>query len=92
MKLASLPVSPNDTIAQSDVRSTIGEALDQMESADREILLLVAWEGLAPREIAVALGVSSATIRMRLSRARTRFKKALEIQNSPDALIDKEQM
>lgn len=92
MKLASLPASPPDTIAQADIRSAIGDALDQMDSSDREILLLFAWEGLAPREIAVALGVSSATIRMRLSRARTRFKKALEIQNSPNAPIEKEQM
>jgi RNA polymerase sigma-70 factor (ECF subfamily) len=44
---------------------------------DRELLALVAWEGLAPSEAGVVLGLESATARTRLHRARGRLRAAL---------------
>lgn len=48
-------------------------ALERLGEDDRELLRLVAWEDLARDEIAVALGVSRSTVRVRLHRARQRL-------------------
>jgi RNA polymerase sigma-70 factor (ECF subfamily) len=53
-------------------------ALSRLEPIDREVLELTAWEQLAPREIAVTLGLSAATVRTRLSRARARLREQLD--------------
>lgn len=48
-----------------------------LSEQDREIVMLTAWEGLAPREIAAVLGTSANVVRIRLHRARGRLKKEL---------------
>lgn len=48
----------------------LSEALAALPPTQREVLLLNAWAGLSPAEIATALGVSPAIIRKRLHRAR----------------------
>jgi RNA polymerase sigma-70 factor (ECF subfamily) len=52
-------------------------ALDAVSHDDREILRLIAWDGLSPAELAVALGCSSTAARVRLHRARKRFAAAV---------------
>ncbi len=52
--------------------------LGGLSDSDRELLLLVAWEGLTPAEAATALGISPVAARSRLHRARTRAMKALQ--------------
>jgi RNA polymerase sigma-70 factor (ECF subfamily) len=54
------------------------EALRAVSPADREVLLLVEWEGLTPAEAATVLGCRSVTARGRLHRARRRFRAAYE--------------
>jgi DNA-directed RNA polymerase specialized sigma24 family protein len=44
-------------------------ALGRLSDADREILLLVSWEGLSSAEVAVVLGCSPTAARIRLHRA-----------------------
>ena len=58
--------------------STIQAALGRLSQDDQEILRLVAWEELAREEIAVALGVSRAAVRVRLHRARQRLTTAMK--------------
>lgn len=48
-----------------------------LSERDREILLLTAWEGLTPSEIATVMGVSANVVRVRLHRARTRIERRL---------------
>ncbi len=48
--------------------------LRQLTEAERELLLLVAEEGLAPAEAARALGIPATAARMRLSRARRKLQ------------------
>jgi RNA polymerase sigma-70 factor (ECF subfamily) len=57
--------------------SGLAAALARLGEADRELLLLIAWEGLSPAEAAVVLGVKPGTVRVRLSRARRRLTQAL---------------
>jgi RNA polymerase sigma factor (sigma-70 family) len=48
-------------------------ALASLSEADQEVLRLVAWDGLSPAELAVALRCSRVAARTRLHRARGRL-------------------
>jgi RNA polymerase sigma-70 factor (ECF subfamily) len=52
-------------------------ALDRLSPADRELLCLLAWDGLTSAEAAESLGISRATFDVRVHRARRRFEDAL---------------
>jgi|HubBroStandDraft_3_1064219.scaffolds.fasta_scaffold141246_1 RNA polymerase sigma factor (sigma-70 family) len=62
--------------AQS-VRAPLGQALGALAKADRDVLLLIAWEQLSYEEVARALGIPVGTVRSRLHRARKKIRKAL---------------
>jgi RNA polymerase sigma-70 factor (ECF subfamily) len=53
------------------------QALNELRERDREVLLLVAWEGLEPAEAAAVLGCSRGALAVRLHRARKRLAVAL---------------
>ena len=57
-------------------------ALAALPEQQREALLLVAWDGLAPDEAAEALGIRPGTFRVRAHRARA----ALELDTTPQRL------
>jgi RNA polymerase sigma factor (sigma-70 family) len=57
--------------------SAVMAALSRLDEADRELITLVAWEGLDRDQIATMLGCSRATIRVRLHRARRRLARLL---------------
>ncbi|MBO2451223.1 sigma-70 family RNA polymerase sigma factor [Actinomadura barringtoniae] len=59
--------------ASLDVRA----ALDRLSDRDREVLQLVAWEGLDVAAAAMVVGCSPRTLAVRLHRARKRLEKAL---------------
>jgi RNA polymerase sigma factor (sigma-70 family) len=59
-------------------RAGLRQALGRLAEADREVLLLVSWEGLSPAEVAVAVGIPPGTARSRLHRARTVMRQLLE--------------
>jgi RNA polymerase sigma factor (sigma-70 family) len=62
-------------------------ALGSLRPADREALLLVAWEDLAPTQAARALGLKPTAFRVRLLRARRRLRAALEEDRRPAPLV-----
>jgi RNA polymerase sigma-70 factor (ECF subfamily) len=51
--------------------AALHEALAALEPADREVILLSAWEQLEPKEIAEVLGMPAGTVRWRLHKARS---------------------
>ncbi len=53
------------------------EALAGLREADREALLLIAWEGLSAREAASVLGCSAAAFAVRAHRARRRLARQI---------------
>jgi RNA polymerase sigma-70 factor (ECF subfamily) len=59
--------------------SPVEVAMAGLGDDDRELLRLVAWEELARDEIAIVLGVSRATVRVRLHRARQRLLRQMEV-------------
>jgi RNA polymerase sigma-70 factor (ECF subfamily) len=68
-------------------------AMGELGDEDRELLLLVAWEGLAPSEAAKVLDVSSLAARSRLYRARRRLRALIEGDNTahPSPELDTEE-
>jgi RNA polymerase sigma factor (sigma-70 family) len=64
-------------------RVLLRAALNALSEGDREILMLTAWEGLTPREIAAVTGVSANIVRVRLHRARRRVEQ--RVSSNPTA-------
>ncbi|HMJ01191.1 MAG TPA: RNA polymerase sigma factor [Gaiellaceae bacterium] len=62
----------------------VGMALGRLHEHERELLLLVAWEGLDAKDIAAVLGCSRNAVRIRIHRARHHF--ALELADDDDDL------
>jgi RNA polymerase sigma-70 factor (ECF subfamily) len=58
----------------------VGHALARLTESDRELLLLIAWDGLSPAQAAVVMGLKPSTLRVRLLRARRRLRQALAEQ------------
>ncbi|WP_233617730.1 MULTISPECIES: RNA polymerase sigma factor [Actinomadura] len=65
-------------------RLAVLRAMAALPDADREVLILVAWQGLAPRDAAKVVGCSAAALRVRLHRARRRLVRAVEEGAEPD--------
>jgi len=61
---------PDTAAEQSRLVLAVEEALGHLPTAHREVLLLVAVEGLEQDQVALVLGISYAALRQRLSRAR----------------------
>jgi RNA polymerase sigma-70 factor (ECF subfamily) len=81
------PLVPLEAVADPDPRASVADVVADREAfaaafgslspADREVLALVSWDGLAPREAATVLGCGAATFSLRLHRARRRLLKEL---------------
>jgi len=82
-ELAACPEGPADPTEGGRTAAVVAAALVRLAARDREILQLVTWEGLAPAELAVALGVRPGTARVRLHRAR----RALAADPDIEALV-----
>ena len=54
--------------------SGLGHALTRLNADDRELLLLLAWDGLSQEQAALALGINHSALRVRLHRARNRLR------------------
>ena len=53
-------------------------ALKQLSPIDREIIEMLAWDQLAPREVATILDLSPNVVRIRAHRARLKLRQQLE--------------
>jgi RNA polymerase sigma-70 factor, ECF subfamily len=60
----------------------LAAALTRLSESDRELLLLIAWDGISPAEAATVLAIKPATARVRLLRARRRLTQALSRERS----------
>jgi RNA polymerase sigma-70 factor (ECF subfamily) len=75
--LAVADAQPLDGPLVLDAR--LAAALQTLSDADREALLLIAWEDLTPALAAASLGISQTAFRVRLYRARRRCHRALAL-------------
>ncbi|MGD9696417.1 MAG: RNA polymerase sigma factor [Thermoleophilia bacterium] len=73
-------VAPDYGIPES---TPVLDALSKLRDKDRELLCLMAWEGLEREQLARALGVGRAGLRMRIHRARRALEEALRDRQEP---------
>ena len=64
-------------LVRKEMNECIRRYIDELPPSFRSVVLLSEEEGLANQEIAVALGITLETVKIRLHRARARLKKAL---------------
>jgi len=67
----------DDRLAAAAVAPALRAAIAELPAVERELLLLVAWDGLTPTEAAAVVGVPAPTARTRLFRARERIRERL---------------
>jgi RNA polymerase sigma-70 factor, ECF subfamily len=72
---------PAESLALRDAFAT---AFAQLEEHEREVLRLVAWDGLEVGEAAQVLGCSQGAFRVRLHRARRKLAKRLDAAKPVD--------
>jgi RNA polymerase sigma-70 factor (ECF subfamily) len=65
-----------------DVDERVIRALAQLRERDREVLMLLAWDGLSQDQAAQVLGLRKNTVAVRLHRARQHFAAALAAQDA----------
>jgi RNA polymerase sigma-70 factor (ECF subfamily) len=70
---SALPATVGDHAAEVADATDAERALAGLSEADRELLMLSAWDDLSPAQIAAVLGCSPAAARVRLHRARRRL-------------------
>ena len=67
-----------ESVARPAQDARVRDAFDRLSARDQEILTLCVIEELAPVDVARVLRVPAGTVRMRLSRAKTRLRAALQ--------------
>jgi RNA polymerase sigma factor (sigma-70 family) len=60
-----------------DGLESITAALSELSAVDQEIITMISWDGLTPRQIAQVLGISPNVVRVRAHRARARLRSLL---------------
>ncbi|WP_305788683.1 RNA polymerase sigma factor [Symbioplanes lichenis] len=76
--VADVSAAEADRAPGVDARIDLVRAWWTLSAADREVLALVAFDGLDDGQAATVLGCRRATFRMRLTRARQRLRAALD--------------
>jgi RNA polymerase sigma-70 factor (ECF subfamily) len=68
-------------LAGTDEQPELAAALAALSEADRELLVLWAWEQLEPREIATVLQITPNAVSVRLSRAKKKLARHMTRQD-----------
>lgn len=66
-----------DFVDASNTATDLARAFEELRESDREVLRLLAWDGLSVSDAAQALRCSSAAVVTRLHRARRRLRRHL---------------
>jgi RNA polymerase sigma-70 factor, ECF subfamily len=85
----SLPKAPTDHSDRIGETEMVTAALASLSEGDREVISLVAWEGLETQAAAQVVGCSAGAFAVRLHRARQRLQLALadhEVKPRPPAV------
>ena len=77
-QLVASGTTPSGRVVREELRARVRSALDQMDPADREILVMRHLEQLQVREIAALLGISEGAVKMRRLRAAERLRELLQ--------------
>lgn len=81
LRSAQPPHTPGEHARSAALRA----ALAALPERQREVVMLTAWEGLTPKQIADVTGTPVNIVRVRLHRARTRLKRDITTPVHPIA-------
>jgi RNA polymerase sigma-70 factor (ECF subfamily) len=70
-------LSPEQRLVRKEMHDHIRREIGQLPEGSREVLILGQLGGLADEEVAQALGISLANVKVRLHRARAQLKQAI---------------
>jgi RNA polymerase sigma factor (sigma-70 family) len=73
----------SSSIVTSSDRLSLIRAFTSLREADREVLMLVGWDGLSASQAAQVLGCSQTSFSLRLHRARKRLERLCEEETPP---------
>lgn len=73
------PLASSHAPGAGERDTAVHEALSALREADRELLLLMEWEGLSAEGAAAALGLPVTTVTKRLRSARESFRRAFAL-------------
>ena len=76
-RLADPAPSPEQTATNWELQRALTRAIDRLEPAQREVLVLRDVEGLSAPEVAKVVGISVDAVKSRLHRARVAIREAL---------------
>lgn len=65
-----------------DERESVTAALSELSAVDQEIITMISWDGLTPRQIGQVLGISPNVVRVRAHRARARLRSLLSTNDA----------
>jgi len=65
-----------------DELESITAALSELSAMDQEIITMISWDGLTPRQIGQVLGISPNVVRVRAHRARARLRSLLSTNDA----------
>jgi RNA polymerase sigma factor (sigma-70 family) len=65
-------------------RLRVQQAIQQLKPGDREVLQLVAWDGLSYAEAGHVLGCTPNAVALRLHKAKARLRRILSAAGTPD--------
>lgn len=77
---------PSEVVVGFFEERRIWNAISGLPEADRELVTLVAWDGLTPAQASLVLGISRSAGRVRLHRARKRLAVLLANEPSPKSI------
>lgn len=90
--IAETVSEPSPAWLSGDPEDGVLRALRELAPGDREVLLLVAWEGLGSARAARVLGVRPGAFAMRLHRARRRLARALVTDGSERRVSERDEL
>ena len=85
-RLSHAATAPIQTLPDEPAGAVL-TAFHQLAPADQQVLSLVVWEELTPREAAEVLSIPVARLSVRLHRAKQRLRKQLAAASQPTDLI-----
>lgn len=80
-QLSESGLAPDGRMLRAELKARVTAGLAQLKPTDREVLELRFLEQLSNDEIALALGVASGTVRVRVTRALARLARRLDGAN-----------
>ncbi len=81
-RLKAEAFEPSELVESDEFASQVREALLALGDSERELLLLVAWEGFSYEEAAEAFGLPIGTVRSRIHRTRGRLRDLLGLERA----------